>query len=240
MNRLKPHLAFAFLFLALLSHAQDQQCVQSGFSGEAAQGQEFSQEFGEGLVFRIVPMRDAPWGWFKIRVADESHANFIFNSSDENWFLATADWGSAFIGGFRSDQKAALEYRLRYLIFPMSFDDKETLKKIAAALYTTKDSEEEHSSITELKSMRLGQMKFEITDYRFAEGEPPMSLEWVKFTAIVTVPADFILSEKLVAAKLSIRYVECPAIPDQVIANIRNPKRHQYFLPTDTAIPAKP
>ena len=241
VNAMKaPHLLFLLLFSTVLTHSQQQQCVQSEFSGEAVQGQQFNQELGEGLVLSVVPMRNAQWGWFQIRVRDESHGPFVFNQSDMNWLLATPDWGSAFIGGPNSDQKAALEYRLRYLAIPMSLDNKEALRKTTSFLSTAKTPEEEQSAVAALKSMRLGQITFQITEYRFADGQPPTSVNWVKFTGIVTVPTDFLLSGKLISAKRSLRYVECPDIPDEVIENIRNPKSHEYFLPKVAAGPPEP
>lgn len=228
------------VLLSAVAYPQEQQCVQSELSGEAAQGHQFNQELGQGLVFSIVPMRIVPWAWFQITIIDKSHAGYVLNMSDANWLLATPDFGSAFIGGINSDQKAALGYRIRDLLFPISFGEKEELRTVSTDLYTTKAQEEESKSIAVLGSMRLGQMKFEITDYHFAKGNPPTSLEWVKFNAVVTVPADFRLSEKLVSAKLSLRYVECPAIPDEVIENIRNPKRHEYFLASESASATNP
>jgi len=236
---MRPHLILAFLLSTVLAYAQVPQCVQSEFSGEAAQGQQFTQELGEGLVFSIVPMRNAPWGWFKIRVRSESHSNFVFSPSDDNWFLATPDWWSTFIGGIHSDQKSALQYRLRSLIFPLSDDAKEKLKEFTGRLSAAKTSEEERDAFVALKSIHLGQITFNIEGYGFANGDPPTSVEWVKFTASVTVPAEFTFSEKLVSAKLSLRYVDCPAIPDDVIENFRNPKRHEYSLPRETTTAAK-
>ncbi|MBV9075488.1 MAG: hypothetical protein JOZ10_17820 [Acidobacteria bacterium] len=237
---MRSHLALAFLLSTMLAHAQPQRCVQSEFSGEAAQGQRFTQELGEGLVFSVVPMWNAPWGWFKIRVRDESRGSiFVFNPSDDNWLLATPDWWSTFIGGgFQSDQNAALQYRLRSLVFPLSADAKEKLKEFTGLLSAAKTSEEERDAFVALNLIHLGQITFSIEDYRFANGDPPKSVEWVKFTARVTVPAEFTLSEKLVSAKPSLRYVDCPPIPDEVIENFRHPKRHEYFLTQQTATPA--
>jgi hypothetical protein len=93
-----------------------------------------------------------------------------------NWLLATPDRGSAFIGGFDSDQKAALEYRLRYLAIPLSFDNKEAFRKTASFLSTATTPEEEQSAVAALKSMRLAQITFQITEYRFADGQPPTSV----------------------------------------------------------------
>ena len=53
-----------------------------------------------------------------------------------------------------------------------------------------------------------------------------MSVDWVKFTGVVTVPSEFHISRRL-----SLTYVECPAVADEVIENIRNSKRHNYLLP---------
>ena len=182
--------------------------------------------------------REPRWGWFKIVVVDDSKGIFAFNQSDENWLLATSDWGSAFIGGPNSDVKRAMEYRVRDLVFPLSFDDKQKLRELSAPIYEAKTPEEARTAAPPLKSMRLGQIRFEITDYQLGAEEPPTSVDWVKFNAVVTVPADFSLSGKLVAAKLSLRYVDCPAIPDELIEGIRNPKRHEFFLPPETAAAA--
>jgi len=230
---------FLLLFSPVLAQTQEQ-CVESEFSGEAFQGQRFNQELGEGLVLSVVPMRNARWGWFLIRLRAESSPVFVFNPSDMNWLLATPDWGSASIGGPLSDQKAALEYRLRYLVFPISLNDKKELRETASRLSVAKTPEEEHSAVAALESMHLGRIKFEINDHGFADGEPPTYLEWVKFTGIVTLPADFLLSGKLVSAKQTLKYVDCPAISAEVIESIRNPKRHEYFLPTGTAPPIEP
>ena len=132
------------LLLTVASYCQQQQCLQSEFSGEAAQGQGFRQELGQGVAFSVVPMgrntQEPKWGWLKIRVVDESKVIFAFNPSDENWLLATPDWGSAFIGGFNSDVNRAIEYRLRDLIFPLSFDDKQKLREALRPHLFGKDS----------------------------------------------------------------------------------------------------
>jgi hypothetical protein len=75
---MKLHLFVLLLFSTVLARSQ-QQCAQSEFSGEAAQGQQFNQELGQGLVLSVVPMRNAQWGWFQIRVRDESHSLFVFH-----------------------------------------------------------------------------------------------------------------------------------------------------------------
>ena len=230
------------LLATLAACGQEQQCVQSEFSGEAVHNQRFRQELGQGITFSIEPMgrnaQEPKWGWFKIVVVDDSKGIFAFNQSDTNWLLATPDWGSAFIGGFHSDVKRAMEYRVRDLVFPLSSDDKQKLRELSASIYGAKTSEEAQTAAAPLKSMRLGHIKFEITDYQLGVEEPPTSVDWVKFNAIVTLPADFPLSGKLVAAKLSVRYVDCPAIPDELIEGIRNPKRHEFFLPPETTAAA--
>ena len=232
--------ALILLLLATLAaYGQEQQCVQSEFSGEATHAKTFRQELGQGIAFSIEPMgrttQEPRWGWFKIVVVDDSKGLFVFNPTDANWLFAIPDWGTAFIGGFNSDVKRAMEYRVRDLVFPLSFDDKQRLRELSALIYGAKTPEEAQTAAVPLKSMHLGQIRFEITDYRLGTEQPPTSVDWVKFNAIVTVPADFSLSGKLVAAKLSVRYVDCPAIPDELIESIRNPKRHEFFLPPATA-----
>lgn len=66
-----------------------------------------------------------------------------------------------------------------------------------------------------------------------------MSVDWVKFTGVATVPADFRLSGKLIGAKLSLTYVDCPPISDEVIENMRNPRRNEYPLAAATTAAAE-
>jgi hypothetical protein len=68
-------------------------------------------------------------------------------------------------------------------------------------------------------------MKFNIDDFHLNDAERPTSVEWVKFNATVVLPPDF-----LVTGKLGVSFVDCPAISEEVIENIRNPKRHSFFL----------
>jgi hypothetical protein len=125
----------------------------------------------------------------------------------------------------------------RYLLFPLSFDDKTELREKASLVNTAKNSEEVESAVASLRSMRLGHIRFEITDCHLGNGEPPTSVDWVKFSGTVTVPYDFRLSGKMVGAHNSLRYVDCPGIPDEVIENIRNPRLHEYFLPAKNTSP---
>ena len=162
------------------------------------------------------------------------HGIFVFNPSDTNWLLAT-DFASAFIGGPNSDVKAGIEYRARYFVFPLSLDDKQKLRETARLVKEASTEDEKRTAIAALKSMHLGQLKFEITDYTLAHVDPPTSIDWVKFTGVVTFPSGFRISEGLRSTD-----VECPAIPDEVIENIRDQKHHQYFLPAKTTTPSEP
>jgi hypothetical protein len=90
-----------------------------------------------------------------------------------------------FIGGVNSDQKAALEYRLRYLVFALSVDEKQKLRKVANLVMNVDTPEGQRAPIAEPKSMRLGQIKFEITESRLTNGHPPMTVDWVKFAGVV-------------------------------------------------------
>lgn len=202
------------LLLAGTAQTQQPQCIQSEFSGSAAQGQEFKQEFGQGITFTVFPMRlkeDPRWGWFQIDVlGDREHAVFVFNPSDTNWLLAT-DFASAFIGGPNSDVKVGIEYRVRYFVFPLSLDDKQKLRETARLVNEASTEDEKRTAVTALKSMHLAQLKFEITDYTLAHVDPPTSVDWAKFTGVVTFPSGFRISEGLRSTDL-----ECPAIPDEV------------------------
>lgn len=158
-----------FLVATVGAHSQEQQCVQSEFSGEASQGQQrFVQELGQGITFSLLPMgrnaQEPRWGWFNMRVVDESKGIYVFSPSDGNWLLATPDWWSTFIGSPNSDVKRSLGYRVRNLVFPLSGDDKQKLKEASSLIFNAKSTEEEPGAVAALKSMRLGQIKFEITD----------------------------------------------------------------------------
>jgi hypothetical protein len=234
--KVMPVLLVLVLFSAVEAQTAPRQCVRAEFTGEATQDNAFTQDLGEGIRFSVFPMRmkeDARWGWFQIRViGGDEDGIFAFNPSDLNWLLAT-DFRSAFIGGPNSDVKASLTYRLRYFIFPISRDNKQQLRGAANRLVFAQTPGETGNATAALNSMPLGQIRFEITDYGLAGGEPPTSVEWVQFTSTVTLPPGFVMSRQL-----SPSYVECPAIPEEVIDNIRDQKRHDYFLqpkPTSNA-----
>ena len=223
------HILIAILFTAVAAESQQSRCMQADFSGEATQEQVFRQEIGEHLSISVWPIppgsrEKTVWRWFQIKVIPDGGL-FVFNPSDGNWLLAT-DWNSPIIGGANTtDVKRAMEYRTRYMIFPMSTEDKQQLLEIARALKGS-DQEEQHKGLAALQSMRLGQMKFEITDYRLGEQEPPVAVDSVKFKVTVILPPDF-----LVSGKLGVSFVDCPRIPTEVMENIQDPKRHEYFLP---------
>lgn len=205
--------------------------MQVDFSGEASQEHGFQQELGEGLTFSVVPMtekEEPQWGWFQLKVINSRSGGYVFNPSDRNWLLVN-DWGSAFIGGPNTDVKAALEYRTRHMIVPTSGEDKQRLWLMPGNLPSAAQ-EREHEITAILNSMRLAQMKFVIEDFRLAQGEPPTYIQWVKFKTEVIFPPDF-----LVSGEVGVSFINCPAISEEVVENIRNPKRHEYFLPNGTA-----
>ena len=203
------------------------QCEEGEFSGEARQGQPFSRELIGGLKFSVDPMRlkeDPRWAWFQIRVIGTDQPVFVFNPSDSNWLLATDFW-SAFVGGVDFDLDKALQYRVRYLAFPTSFEDKEKLRRAAHALHSATATDEIEKG-NALRRIPLGVIRFEIKDYGFEERESPMGVDWVRFTVHVTFPAEFSVLGPLLVTK-----AECPAMPHEVIQNIRSPERHKYLLP---------
>jgi hypothetical protein len=224
--------ALTILVLLFVSGLQAQisqpQCAKGEFSGEATQGQPFSRELAGGIKFSVDPMRlkeDPRWAWFRIRVVgNDQRGVFAFNPPDSNWLLA-ADFWSAFIGGVNSDLEAALQYRLRYLVFPTSFKDKERLRRAADAFHSARATDEIEKGVNALRAIPIGVIQFEITDYGLDEGERPMSVDWVKFTVKVNFPREFSPGPLLVTE------AECPVIPDEVIENIQSPERHKYLLP---------
>jgi len=210
----------------LQAQSSGAQCERGEFSGEAKQGLAFSRELVGGIKFSVDPMQlkeDPRWGWFQIRVVGTDQPVVVFNPSDTNWLVATDFW-SAFIGGVNVDLEAALQYRLRNLVFPTSFKDKEKLRRVAGALYSAKVTDEIQKGVNALRTIPLGVIHFEITDYGLGEGEYPTSVEWIKFTVNVTFPRE---SSRL--GPLLVTEAECPAIPDEVIENIRGTERHKYL-----------
>jgi hypothetical protein len=233
---MRTFILLAVLFSAILADGQRTQCMQADFSGEASQEHGFQQELGEGLTFSVVPMtgkEEPQWGWFQLKVISSCSGGYVFNPSDANWLLVN-DWGSAFIGGPNTDVKAALEYRTRYMIFPTSGEDKQRLWLMLGSFRTAAAPEQERQITVTLNSMRLGQMKFVIEDFRLAQSEPPTYVQWVKFNTEVILAPDF-----LVSGKVGVSFINCPTISEEVVENIRNPKRHDYFLPNGTTPPRK-
>ncbi|HEY8669949.1 MAG TPA: hypothetical protein VIL63_03845 [Terriglobales bacterium] len=225
MNDIKVLTILISLFVSgLQAQSSGAQCERGEFSGEAKQGLAFSRELVGGIKFSVDPMQlkeDPRWGSFQIRVLGTDQPVFDFNLSDRNWLLATDFW-SSFIGGVNVDLKAALQYRLRNLIFPTSFKNKEKLRIVADALHGAKGKDEIEKSVNALRAIPLGVMQFEITDYAIGDGERPTSIEWVKFTVTVTFPREFSSVGPLLVSD-----AECPAIPDEVIENIRGTERHK-------------
>jgi hypothetical protein len=221
-------LTILILFISGL-HAQvsGPHCEQGEFSGEARQGQPFRSELVGGIKFSVDPRRlkeDPRWAWFQIRVIGADQGVFVFNESDGNWLLATDVW-SAFIGGVNIDLNAALQYRVRYLVFPTSFKDKEKLRRAADELHSARATNEIEKAVNALKKIPLGVIRFEINDYGLGENERPMSVDWVDFTVNVTFPPEF---SRL--GPLLVTSAECPALPPDVIETIRSPERHKYLL----------
>ena len=227
MNDIKILTILISLFVSgLQAQSSGAQCEKGEFSGEARQGLAFRRELVGGIKFSVDPMQvkeDPRWGWFQIRVVGTDQPVFVFNPSDRNWLLATDFW-SAFIGGVNFDPHAALQYRDRYWVFPTSFKDKEKLRRAAEALHRAETTDEIQKGVNALRTIPLGVIHFEITDYGLGEGECPTSIEWIKFTVNVTFPREF---SRL--GPLLVTDAECPAIPDEAIENIRSTERHKYL-----------
>jgi hypothetical protein len=209
------------------AQAQQRQCFQAEFSGEAKQGQALSQELGAGVRFSVNPAQareDERISWFKIRVIGEREGGvFVFSLSDTNWILAVSDFWSAFIGGPNTDLEAALEYKVRYLLFPIALDEKQGAIAVANRLRIANTKQQIRDSVTALNAAHLALAKFEITDHGLGNGKPPTSVDWVKFNVKVTLPGDFLIS-----GELPVEAVDCPQIPAEMIENVRNPGRHEF------------
>jgi len=217
------------LVWAFAADAQTPQCFQTDFSGEAKQAKPFTQNLGDGVTFSVSPkqLREDPrQAWFVIRVIGDN-AHFMLQPSDGNWVLAASGFSTAFIGGIApTDVRAALAYRSRHLLLPLSAADMKKAREAAVLVYEATTPEQASAAIAALKAVRLAQADFEITDYGLGPGEPPVSVDWVRFNVTVTLPLDFALW-----GELPVSVVDCPAIPAEVIANLREPRRHEYLLP---------
>ena len=221
-------LAIAVTVLAAVqAQSQAKQCLQLEFSGEATQTQGYRQRLGEDLTFSVDPMRlrdDPKWAWFQIRVLPNDGV-FVFNLSDWNWLLAVSDFRSVFIGGPNSDLNATLQCRSRYLAFPLQKGGKDKATEAANLIRGARTTEEMRRALAALKALRLAQILFELSDYRLEAADPPMGVDWVKFKVKLTLPDDFRLSGEVAPI-----FVECPAIPDEMVKSIGNPDRHRYSL----------
>jgi hypothetical protein len=218
------------LVLVFAAEAQTPQCLQTEFSGEARQAKLFSQNLGGGLTFSVNPMQlreDPKQAWFVIRVIGDDANGFVLQPSDMNWALAASDFWTAFIGGSAEiDVREALGYKSRQLLLPLSEKDMKKAREAAVLVYDAKTSEQESNAIAALKAVRLAQADFEIIDYGLGAGEPPAGVDWVRFNVALTLPLNF-----LIWGTLPVSVVDCPAIPAEAIANLREPRRHEYLLP---------
>lgn len=211
---------------------QERRCVETQFSGETTQLERYSQQLDERLAFSVDPMRlreDPRWAWFQIRVTPhDGSAIFVLSPGDFNLLLNATDFWSALIGGPDSDLNEALQYRSRYLIFPVAAADKQTARHAAELVRSAKTSEELKRAVAVLNGMHLAHLQFEITDYVLGKEQPPRSVESVKFDVKLIVPTEFRFSQKVPSI-----FVECPAIPPELVENLRNRERHKYLLATD-------
>jgi hypothetical protein len=216
------------------SEAQTLQCLQTYFVGVATQAEPFKQNVGSGVTFSVNPMRsreDPKHAWFVIHMIGDDAIPFVLNQSDANWVFAANDFWTAFIGGAASDLRAALGYRSRHLLLPLSAEDKKKARVAATLVYEAKTVEQERTAIAALNTARLAQADFEIIDYGLGAGEPPVSVDWVRFKTTLTLPLNFAVRGDLPAS-----LVDCPAIPAEGIANIREPRRHDYPLTTPSRL----
>ena len=208
---------------------QTPQCLNTEFSGEATQAKPFSQNIGDGVTFSVEPSQlreDPKQTWFVIRAIGDDAGAFSFNPSDRNWVLAASGFWTAFIGGAHSDLPAALGYRSRRLLLPLSAEDKEKAREAANLVYEAKTPKQERKAIAALNAAHLAQADFEITDYALGPGEPPVGVDWVRFNVSMTLPRDV-----AIRGDLPVSVVDCPAIPGEAIANLKDPRRHEYPLP---------
>jgi hypothetical protein len=218
----------AGLVCVFAADAQTPQCFQTDFSGEATQVKPFSQKIGGGVTFSVEPRKlsnDPKQAWFVIRAIGDGAGHFALSPSDSNWLLAGSGFWPALIGGAQTDLRAALGYRSRQLLLPLSTEDKEKAREAAHLLYEAKTPEQEREAVAALNAAHLAQADVEITDYGLGAGEPPVSVDWVRFNVTLTLPLDF-----AIWGTLPLSVVDCPAIPDESIANLREPRRHEHLL----------
>ncbi len=220
-------LTTAFLS-ALGAQGQQRQCLRTDFSGEATQAKPFSQNIGGGVTFSVNPMQlreDPKHTWFVIRVIGDDAGPFVYKPSDTNWVLAASGFWTAFIGGAQTDLRAALAYKSRHLLVPLTVEDKERTRKAAHLVYDAKTPEQKRNAILALNAVRLAQADLEITDYGLGIAEAPVSVEWVRFNITLTLPHDF-----AIWGELPVSVVNCPLVSTEVIADLQDPRRHEHPL----------
>lgn len=222
-------LATILFILATFGAKAQQQCVQFTFSGRATQNQDFKRALNDHLIFEVVPRHlkeDAQWSWFEISVvpSDESGV-FVFAPGDRNWLLDVTDLWSVFMGGPNSNLNDAMQYRSRLLVFPVASVDKQAAREAVSGITEAQTDEELSSATSALQKIRLAHIRFDITDYALVGRSLPTTVEWVRFHVTLTT-----LAGVLSSADSGSRQVPCPAIPADLVQNIRDPKRHSYVL----------
>lgn len=95
-------------------------------------------------------------------------------------------------------------------------------REAAHLVYDAKTPEEEQKATAALKAVPLAQADFEITDYGLGAGEPPVSVDWVRFNVTLTLPLDF-----AIWGTLPVSVVDCLTIPAETIANLRELYRQE-------------
>ena len=111
------------------------------------------------------------------------------------------------------------------LRFPCKKGGKDKATEAANLIRGARTTEDMRRALAALKALRLAQILFELADYRLDAADPPMGVDWVKFKVKLTLPDDFRLSGEVAPI-----FVECPAIPDELVKSMANPDRHTYTL----------
>jgi len=170
-----------------------EQCRCAAFEGRVRGGEAYSRLLGGGLVFHLRP-QPKNQGWQIVISPEGSQQDWAYPVNPP---LRSAN-AQAMMTGWGEGVQARLGYPHQVHFLLQKADYEQMSRRVSDALWPYSAKDPEHATeayLDELARVHTGTV--EVTAIDYDRSEPPDSVEWMRFRAVVTVPGDFAANPRL-------------------------------------------
>ncbi len=184
---MKPNATPVVVLLLASAYALAQNCQTAKFNGQLKGSDAFQQSLGNGLVFRLIPLKDN-WGWQIIISPRNSQDDWAYPVNPPLRFGNSQYLGTGY--GETVKEQLKHEHEVRFLLTSTDYAQLFELAQDALWPYRAKEPNKATSDyLAALDRVKTGTVKLVALDYD--KNGPPEKVNWMSFDAHVITPKGF-------------------------------------------------